>query len=132
MIRRPPISTRTDTLFPYTTLFRSRDPALRPAPRLSFVGRAQGHVVPPVVPRAARILSRRRLRPARFRAARLFPPVGPADRGGRLARAATSLRRAAGLGARTDRLARQRDIDARSHRGGRGGGGPSDHYGAAR
>src|SRR3546814_12730483 len=28
MIRRPPRSTRTDTLFPYTTLFRSR--ALRP------------------------------------------------------------------------------------------------------
>src|SRR3546814_7051876 len=25
MIRRPPISTRTDTLFPYTTLFRSED-----------------------------------------------------------------------------------------------------------
>src|SRR3546814_9921253 len=25
MIRRPPISTRTDTLFPYTTLFRSVD-----------------------------------------------------------------------------------------------------------
>src|SRR3546814_5619368 len=25
MIRRPPISTRTDTLFPYTTLFRSPD-----------------------------------------------------------------------------------------------------------
>src|SRR3546814_5990108 len=24
MIRRPPISTRTNTLFPYTTLFRSR------------------------------------------------------------------------------------------------------------
>src|SRR3546814_10700242 len=29
MIRRPPRSTRTDTLFPYTTLFRST----RPAPR---------------------------------------------------------------------------------------------------
>src|SRR3546814_13295000 len=30
MIRRPPISTRTDTLFPYTTLFRSRaDTAFR-------------------------------------------------------------------------------------------------------
>src|SRR3546814_4450591 len=28
MIRRPPRSTRTDTLFPYTTLFRSREPAL--------------------------------------------------------------------------------------------------------
>src|SRR3546814_10818889 len=26
MIRRPPISTRTDTLFPYTTLFRSNFP----------------------------------------------------------------------------------------------------------
>src|SRR3546814_10108260 len=39
MIRRPPRSTRTDTLFPYTTLFRSRfqkgadrrQPVLRPA-----------------------------------------------------------------------------------------------------
>src|SRR3546814_16539167 len=30
MIRRPPRSTRTDTLFPYTTLFRS---VARPAPR---------------------------------------------------------------------------------------------------
>src|SRR3546814_5976330 len=28
MIRRPPSSTRTDTLFPYTTLFRSHDSAL--------------------------------------------------------------------------------------------------------
>src|SRR3546814_8856737 len=27
MIRRPPRSTRTDTLFPYTTLFRSRFPS---------------------------------------------------------------------------------------------------------
>src|SRR3546814_21023190 len=29
MIRRPPRSTRTDTLFPYTTLFRSHQAALR-------------------------------------------------------------------------------------------------------
>src|SRR3546814_7919753 len=29
MIRRPPRSTRTDTLFPYTTLFRSQPLALR-------------------------------------------------------------------------------------------------------
>src|SRR3546814_5125616 len=28
MIRRPPRSTRTDTLFPYTTLFRSKRPIL--------------------------------------------------------------------------------------------------------
>src|SRR3546814_21009883 len=34
MIRRPPRSTRTDTLFPYTTLFRSLDqlPRTGPAP----------------------------------------------------------------------------------------------------
>src|SRR3546814_6648699 len=31
MIRRPPRSTRTDTLFPYTTLFRSRGVVLHPA-----------------------------------------------------------------------------------------------------
>src|SRR3546814_3993347 len=29
MLRRPPKSTRTDTLFPYTTLFRSSGPAQR-------------------------------------------------------------------------------------------------------
>src|SRR3546814_10661689 len=29
MIRRPPRSTRTDTLFPYTTLFRSRQQRLK-------------------------------------------------------------------------------------------------------
>src|SRR3546814_19782354 len=38
MIRRPPRSTRTDTLFPYTTLFRSRtgDPDDRRLVRLSL------------------------------------------------------------------------------------------------
>src|SRR3546814_19076302 len=45
MIRRPPRSTRTDTLFPYTTLFRSREEdggdgvAMRPFPdRFWLVG----------------------------------------------------------------------------------------------
>src|SRR3546814_12876335 len=32
IIRRPPRSTRTDTLFPYTTLFRSQGPAGDPGP----------------------------------------------------------------------------------------------------
>src|SRR3546814_2524062 len=32
MIRRPPRSTRTDTLFPYTTLFRSRRFSVQPEP----------------------------------------------------------------------------------------------------
>src|SRR3546814_15344384 len=36
MIRRPPRSTRTDTLFPYTTLFRSRK--LDPGRELATVG----------------------------------------------------------------------------------------------
>src|SRR3546814_1222857 len=34
MIRRPPRSTRTDTLFPYTTLFRSADAVARRLERL--------------------------------------------------------------------------------------------------
>src|SRR3546814_21162943 len=38
MIRRPPSSTRTDTLFPYTTLFRSPErrvaPGVEPPPQL--------------------------------------------------------------------------------------------------
>src|SRR3546814_12964703 len=33
MIRRPPRSTRTDTLFPYTTLFRSKSERARPRRR---------------------------------------------------------------------------------------------------
>src|SRR6056297_1724687 len=40
MIRRPPRSTRTDTLFPYTTLFRSRAAWLRAAPSGSARGPA--------------------------------------------------------------------------------------------
>src|SRR3546814_7181366 len=39
MIRRPPRSTRTDTLFPYTTLFRSYAP---PAFRLAMLYYADG------------------------------------------------------------------------------------------
>src|SRR3546814_6332945 len=35
MIRRPPRSTRTDTLFPYTTLFRSALPAAGPQTTIS-------------------------------------------------------------------------------------------------
>src|SRR3546814_13285409 len=37
MIRRPPRSTRTDTLFPYTTLFRSIRTMSRHAPRRRYV-----------------------------------------------------------------------------------------------
>src|SRR3546814_2113655 len=41
MIRRPPRSTRTDTLFPYTTLFRSRQDLCA---RLKMYRRGQGYV----------------------------------------------------------------------------------------
>src|SRR3546814_20491258 len=36
MIRRPPRSTRTDTLFPYTTLFRSGTVGSNPTPSAKF------------------------------------------------------------------------------------------------
>src|SRR3546814_7895253 len=42
MIRRPPRSTRTDTLFPYTTLFRSSSYGAVDACRLHWVGRVSG------------------------------------------------------------------------------------------
>src|SRR3546814_17632872 len=38
MIRPPHISTRTDTLFPYTTLFRSNDPTVRTAIGFGIAG----------------------------------------------------------------------------------------------
>src|SRR3546814_12162971 len=42
MIRRPPRSTRTDTLFPYTTLFRSPRPLRRPGTDLAHVSAPRG------------------------------------------------------------------------------------------
>src|SRR3546814_12541813 len=55
MIRRPPRSTRTDTLFPYTTLFRSHGSR-----------RAQGRPSGPPIARhrVGRVLKRRRNMPA--------------------------------------------------------------------
>src|SRR3546814_1398207 len=43
MIRRPPRSTRTDTLFPYTTLFRSRREWPYPAGLVCAAGGKAGH-----------------------------------------------------------------------------------------
>src|SRR3546814_17970950 len=54
MIRRPPRSTRTDTLFPYTTLFRSpaarhqRDLACYPAHNILSNRQGRPAVTPPV------------------------------------------------------------------------------------
>src|SRR3546814_13666288 len=48
MIRRPPVSTRTDTLFPYTTLFRSRgvDGAFQQASVMCREGGASSFGIP--------------------------------------------------------------------------------------
>src|SRR3546814_8653750 len=43
MIRRPPRSTRTDTLFPYTTLFRSRGDAAFALPDIHEFPEADGY-----------------------------------------------------------------------------------------
>src|SRR3546814_2527734 len=48
MIRRPPRSTRTDTLFPYTTLFRSNDPRLRRGAAKERSHRAIQHLFQPL------------------------------------------------------------------------------------
>src|SRR3546814_1289578 len=56
MIRRPPRSTRTDTLFPYTTLFRSAGPGHAGAagsPSMTWRSRdchLHGQYLPPAVP----------------------------------------------------------------------------------
>src|SRR3546814_5452235 len=48
MIRRPPRSTRTDTLFPYTTLFRSAEPGGQgPDPRQHGGGRPHADISDP-------------------------------------------------------------------------------------
>src|SRR3546814_4520963 len=65
MLRRPPRSTRTDTLFPYTTLFRSSSPATT-----SACGTRPGAAVRP--PRRRR---RRTPPPSRWPDSGLDPPV---------------------------------------------------------
>src|SRR3546814_10860222 len=61
MIRRPPRSTRTDTLFPYTTLFRSRQLPLHGLRARRHAadpaGMARLHAVRPVVLRSAAVRS---------------------------------------------------------------------------
>src|SRR3546814_13336547 len=69
MIRRPPRSTRTDTLFPYTTLFRS--PATAPAMRLAAIG---------IDRQAVRLAAMERALPTRILAPRQLDASGRNDR----------------------------------------------------
>src|SRR3546814_3708983 len=62
-LRRPPRSTRTDTLFPYTTLFRSGAPAHRPPARRAAHLRpparsAADHPITALVGAMGRVLTR--------------------------------------------------------------------------
>src|SRR3546814_15388464 len=88
MIRRPPGSTRTDTLFPYTTLFRSvRSRRCWPADasdRRADGGRHRRltpglSVDPTVVPKILPLVAATRLpRPFRYRATPIPSPPAPA------------------------------------------------------
>src|SRR3546814_9105472 len=94
MIRRPPRSTRTDTLFPYTTLFRSNgsiEPQQRPGrawgrgdrdPRLFAVSHYAGNRFHPRRP-ARRAVGARRARGPIFVAEACHDPVGRGYRAGR-------------------------------------------------
>src|SRR3546814_3425993 len=77
MIRRPPRSTRTDTLFPYTTLFRSacrhrHSPAVRARPAKAAGGGSNDGPVHPATLRGGSDC-RSRHRPAAHRAPRAVP-----------------------------------------------------------
>src|SRR3546814_7869219 len=111
MIRRPPRSTRTDTLFPYTTLFRSVrqhhprvDPGHhRPGPCVEHVGcrRRCGN------PRADASIASARLR----RVSRLFVQQAPAGGGhGPMAARAATDTRSTGVSAATEILGYERFV----------------------
>src|SRR3546814_5975982 len=83
MTRRPPRSTRTDTLFPYTTLFRSR--LGQPADR-------ERRQVAPCPPRVAKLAEAIGPHPSHHRVRLLM--ASPAERSGRqVSRAIDALRR---------------------------------------
>src|SRR3546814_11758928 len=87
MIRRPPISTRTDTLFPYTTLFRSglgdlRRGRTRTCGRLPGLGLSGAAVVDDRPGAARRVRgSRVALREPLFPDSGVPPPTGGAGAG---------------------------------------------------
>src|SRR3546814_20607566 len=80
MIRRPPRSTRTDTLFPYTTLFRSTPPIRRPLRSCPTASSRSGRNASAAFPHRGRGVSSLRYRrsaPARYRSP---APLAPFER----------------------------------------------------
>src|SRR3546814_7113377 len=95
MIRRPPRSTRTDTLLPYTTLFRSGGGSRRHR-GASRRDRAVRH---------RRVFRALLLRPHRYPAAdRLLGRADPTGRPAAAGRAGTALRAAVGRDRKSTRL----------------------------
>src|SRR3546814_15279491 len=79
MLRRPPRSTRTDTLFPYTTLFRSNRPVAGATLGALRGGRLAEHLLPlrrRPVPRDALAAAARDRELHPLRQARLRPAAG--------------------------------------------------------
>src|SRR3546814_17142204 len=102
MIRRPPRSTRTDTLFPYTTLFRSRRWPTCSAIRASSIARLRWKVC------ARRWTSARRARaPSPKRRWRAAPGSGCSPISRRSQVAKTPVNVAASVKARLLKLARE-------------------------
>src|SRR3546814_18583223 len=98
MLRRPPRSTRTDTLFPYTTLFRS-SPTIANWPNIATASSpcttAGSRSVDPMIPFGTLWRIARRDLAARFRGLRLlalclFLGVAPLAAIGRLTRGITA------------------------------------------
>src|SRR3546814_8314157 len=63
MIRRPPRSTRTDTLFPYTTLFRSAESSPASMTKAEFESRVRDYLLanPEIILESLQALEARRM-----------------------------------------------------------------------
>src|SRR3546814_14373241 len=78
MIRRPPRSTRTDTLFPYTTLFRSNAGPARYERHLR-TGQALPAETRDYIAQLAKVPATPSMPPAVLSGTRLFFPLGGAE-----------------------------------------------------
>src|SRR3546814_7462653 len=85
MIRRPPRSTRTDTLFPYTTLFRSHERGPRRILPLSCSDPCRRHSCDTAAPPLRSRTAAERHAPCAPGGSEVLADTAPRPRGGRLA-----------------------------------------------
>src|SRR3546814_4324987 len=74
MIRRPPRSTRTDTLFPYTTLFRSAESSPASMTKAEFESRVRDYLLanPEIILESLQALEARRMAEEQGEAAQMI------------------------------------------------------------